>query len=161
MPGHGGNRTYDLWNTSLFRNITRTVNALPNALPTELRGQDGSSDSSEQTSIPKVVGSIPTVAGHIFQARPVWIYTQSNITNISYSPEYTTPAQKKKASIIIKGEWLHKNGQITISHTICSSKNGSTDHRAKSFYCVKLYAQVLKCILKWHCHQNFYFRKCS
>ena len=25
--------------------------------------------------IPKVVGSIPTVAGHIFQARPVWIYT--------------------------------------------------------------------------------------
>jgi hypothetical protein len=33
-------------------------------------------------SIPKVVGSIPTVAGHIFQARPVWIYTQSYITNI-------------------------------------------------------------------------------
>ena len=30
----------------------------------------------------KVVGSIPTVAGHIFQARLVWIYTQSNITNI-------------------------------------------------------------------------------
>jgi hypothetical protein len=25
-----------------------------------------------------VVGSIPTVAGHIFQARPVWIYTQRN-----------------------------------------------------------------------------------
>jgi hypothetical protein len=24
------------------------------------------------------------VAGHIFQARPVWIYTQSNITNIYY-----------------------------------------------------------------------------
>ena len=100
MPGHGGNRTYDLWNTSLFRNITRTVNALPNALPTELRGQDGSSDISEQTSIPKVVGSIPTVAGHIFQARPVWIYTQSNITNISYSPEYTTPAQKKKLLLL-------------------------------------------------------------
>ena len=34
-------------------------------------------------SIPKVVGSIPTVAGHIFQARPVWIYTQSNITSIT------------------------------------------------------------------------------
>ena len=31
MPGHGGNLTYDLWNTS------------PNALPTELRGQVGSS----------------------------------------------------------------------------------------------------------------------
>jgi hypothetical protein len=24
------------------------------------------------------------VAGHIFQARPVWIYTQSNITSIIY-----------------------------------------------------------------------------
>ena len=36
-------------------------------------------------SIPKVVGSIPTVAGHIFQAHPVWIYTQSNITNIIFT----------------------------------------------------------------------------
>ena len=36
-------------------------------------------------SIPKVVGSIPTVAGHIFQARPVCIYTQSNITNIIFT----------------------------------------------------------------------------
>jgi hypothetical protein len=26
-------------------------------------------------------GSIPTVARHIFQACPVWIYTQSNITS--------------------------------------------------------------------------------
>jgi hypothetical protein len=29
------------------------------------------------------VGSIPTVARHIFQACPVWIFTQSNITSIS------------------------------------------------------------------------------
>ena len=36
-------------------------------------------------SIPKVVGSIPTVARHIFQACPVWIYTQSNITSIILS----------------------------------------------------------------------------
>jgi hypothetical protein len=35
------------------------------------------------------------VSRHIFQACPVWIYTQSNITNISYSPEYITPTQKK------------------------------------------------------------------
>ena len=34
-----------------------------------------------RTSIPKVVGSIPTVVRHIFQACPVWIYTQSNITS--------------------------------------------------------------------------------
>jgi hypothetical protein len=31
----------------------------------------------------RTVGSIPTVARHIFQACPVWIYTQSNITRIS------------------------------------------------------------------------------
>ena len=35
-------------------------------------------------SIPKVVGSIPTVARHIFQACPMRIYTQSNITSISF-----------------------------------------------------------------------------
>jgi hypothetical protein len=34
--------------------------------------------------VPKVVGSNPTVARHIFQACPVWIYTQSNITQASY-----------------------------------------------------------------------------
>jgi hypothetical protein len=32
-------------------------------------------------SIPKVVGSIPTVVRHIFQAYPLWIYTESNITS--------------------------------------------------------------------------------
>ncbi len=67
MPGHGGIRTYDLWNTS------------PIALPTELRGQ---------------VGSNPAMARHIFQACPVWICTQSNITQTSYSPEYITPTQQ-------------------------------------------------------------------
>ena len=36
---------------------------------------------ADWASIPKVVGLIPTVARHIFQACPVWIYTQrqSNI----------------------------------------------------------------------------------
>jgi hypothetical protein len=55
-------------------------------------------------SIPKVVGLIPTVARHIFQACPVWIYTQSNITmHISqiYSPEYITPTQKKSGLFLI------------------------------------------------------------
>ena len=36
-------------------------------------------------SIPKVVGSIPTVVRHIFQACPMWIYTQSNITSIIFT----------------------------------------------------------------------------
>ena len=39
-------------------------------------------------SIPKVVGSIPTVARHILQACPVWIHTQSNITSILYTCNY-------------------------------------------------------------------------
>jgi hypothetical protein len=34
------------------------------------------------------------VARHIFRACPVWIYTQSNITQASYSPEYITPTQQ-------------------------------------------------------------------
>ena len=29
-------------------------------------------------TVPKVVGSFPTVARHIFQACPLWIYTQSS-----------------------------------------------------------------------------------
>jgi hypothetical protein len=37
---------------------------------------------------------LPFVARHIFQACPVWIYTQSNITQASYSPEYITPTQQ-------------------------------------------------------------------
>ena len=92
MPGHGGIRTYDLWNTSPMQlsYAVRTVRV---------------SDISEQYlvpsipmcssnmnfffffffSIPKVVGSNLTVAGHIFQARPVWICTQSNIANILFT----------------------------------------------------------------------------
>jgi hypothetical protein len=34
------------------------------------------------------------VAREIFQAFPVWIYTQCNITQASYSPEYITPTQQ-------------------------------------------------------------------
>ena len=49
-----------------------------NALPTDSVAQL----AEHWASIPKVVGSIPTVARHIFQACPVWIYTQSNITSI-------------------------------------------------------------------------------
>ena len=49
------------------------------------------------TSIPKVVavGSIPTVARHIFQAFPVWIYTQSNITNMTISFNFTSTVQQQ------------------------------------------------------------------
>ena len=75
MPEHGGNRTYDLWNTSpmlcqlSYSNRPDRVAQLA---------------AEHWASIPKVVGSIPTVFRHIFQACPVWIYTQSNITSINY-----------------------------------------------------------------------------
>ena len=57
IPGHGGIRTYDLWNAS----------------PMESWG-----------SIPKVERSNPTVARHIFQTCPVGIYTQSSNTYITH-----------------------------------------------------------------------------
>jgi hypothetical protein len=34
------------------------------------------------------------VAGHIFQAHPVWIYTQSNITNIIFTWVHNTNTEK-------------------------------------------------------------------
>ena len=88
MPGHGGNRTYDLWNTSpmlcQLSYAVRTVrvsdiseqNLVP-SIPISNRPDRVAQLAEHWASIPKVVGSIPTVAGHIFQARPVWIYTQS------------------------------------------------------------------------------------
>jgi hypothetical protein len=39
------------------------------------------------------------VAGHIFQARPVWIYTLRVTSQTSYSSEYTTPMYRKNNSI--------------------------------------------------------------
>ena len=104
MPGHGGDRTYDLWNTSpmLFQlsyavmsvrvcDISRLLNCI------DIEGTRFCSEISHTrttpvrvaqlgehwASIPKVAGSIPTVARHIFQAYPVWICTQSNITSIT------------------------------------------------------------------------------
>ena len=56
MPGHGGIRTYRVAQLA-----------------------------EHWASIPKVVGSNPTVARHIFQACPVWIYTQSSNTYIIFT----------------------------------------------------------------------------
>jgi hypothetical protein len=33
--------------------------------------------------------------GAVENQNPVWIYTQSNITQASYSPEYITPTQRQ------------------------------------------------------------------
>jgi hypothetical protein len=77
--------------------------ALPNALPTELRGQVGSSKwyfGPESSSFDTNV-ILLTVAGHIFQARPVWIYTQSNITNIIFTWAHNTNTEKIIKTIVI------------------------------------------------------------
>ena len=97
MPGHCGNRTYDLWNTSpmlcQLSYVVRSVRVCDiseqNLVPS-IPMQSSNMIFSVLVllvwaSIPKVVGSIPTVAGHIFQARPVWIFTQSYITNIIFT----------------------------------------------------------------------------
>ena len=54
-------------------------------------------------SIPKVVGSNPTVARHIFQACPVWIYTQSrNYIHQVLSSYHLTNNDPTNTSIINK-----------------------------------------------------------
>jgi hypothetical protein len=50
----------------------------------------------------KVVGSIPTVARHIFhQACPVWIYTQSNISQAWYKINFNFSHQNDQMTNII------------------------------------------------------------
>ena len=103
MLDQGGNRTYDLWNTSpmLFhlsyvvwsvrvsdiseQNLVPLISKELDSFPKYhlLNRPDRVAQLEEHwASIPKVVGSIPTVVRHIFQACPVWIYTQSNITSM-------------------------------------------------------------------------------
>jgi hypothetical protein len=41
------------------------------------------------------------VAGHIFQARPVWIYTQSNITSISLGNVSKIYARREMVDVLI------------------------------------------------------------
>ena len=78
MPGHGGNRTYDLWNTIPM--LCQLSYAIRSVLVCVAQLTE------HWASIPKVVGSIPTVARHIFQlACLVWIYTQSNIAGIIFT----------------------------------------------------------------------------
>jgi hypothetical protein len=71
MPGHGGNYI-GIEGTRFCSEISLTRTDLTTYL----------------------VGSISTVAGHIFQARPVWIYTQSNITNIIFTWVHNTNTEK-------------------------------------------------------------------
>ena len=69
-------------------------------------------------SIPKVVGSIPTVARHIFQACPVWIYTQRNITSIIFTwVHYTNTANIMYKSVKTRG--LILKTYLSITFFVC------------------------------------------
>jgi hypothetical protein len=70
----------------------------------------GTESSSFDASIPKVAGSIPTVARHIFQACPMWIYTQSNITSIIFTWVLSTLHQHRTNS------WLQHLFLIVFRH---------------------------------------------
>ena len=84
MPDHGGNWTYNLWNTSpIWESNLWPLEYQPMGIP-------------EWAGIPKVVGLIPTVARHSFQACPVWIYTQSNITNIIFNWVHNINTEKSQ-----------------------------------------------------------------
>ena len=61
-----------------------------------------------------LLGSNATVARHIFQACPVWIYTQSNITQAFYSPEYITPTQQISVSYC---HYLHGTDHSRFIHS--------------------------------------------
>ena len=82
MPDHGGNRTYDLRNTSPM--LCQLSYAVWSVRVYDISEQNLVPSISMLSSIPKVVGSIPTVVRHVFQACPVWIYTQSDITSTVY-----------------------------------------------------------------------------
>ena len=70
----GFNMSYDIW--TCLCDVTLSVYPHRAGLK-NMPGHGG----KYWASIPKVIGSIPTVARHIFQACPVWIYTQSNISH--------------------------------------------------------------------------------
>ena len=95
MPDHGGNRTYDLWNTSpMLCQLSYAVRSVrvcdiseQNLVPsiTYSNRPDRVALLAEHwASIPKVVGSIPTV-----------VNTLRVTSQASYSPEYITLTQKK------------------------------------------------------------------
>ena len=90
MPGHGGNRTYDLWYTSpMLCQLSYAVRMVRVSRVVQL--------AEHWASIPKVVGSIPPWPGIFFKLARCG-YTLSVTSQTSYSPEYTTPTQKKSYS---------------------------------------------------------------
>ena len=91
MPGHGGNRTYDLWNTRpMLCQLSYAFMSVRNI--TYSNRLDRVAQLAEHwASIPKVVGSILT--GIFFKPARCG-YALRVTSQASYSPEYITPHRK-------------------------------------------------------------------
>ena len=78
-------------------------------------------------SIPKVVGSIPTVARHIFQACPVWIYIQSNITQdpMMLRPTLLTQLHKQ---LHVQDQWRYISKRLLKIELEKSIGSGEDEH---------------------------------
>jgi hypothetical protein len=60
------------------------------------------------------------LAGHIFQARPVWIYTQSNIANIKFTWVHNTSTEKK----LLHSTFSYNRSLVYVTHyffKVCSN----------------------------------------
>jgi hypothetical protein len=61
------------------------------------------------------------VAGHIFQARPVWIYTQSNITSIIFTWVHNTNTEKILLLDYIGIEGTRFCSEISLTRTVLTA----------------------------------------
>jgi hypothetical protein len=61
------------------------------------------------------------VAGHIFQARPVWIYTQSNTTSIIFTWVHNTNTEKIILLDYIGIEGTGFCSEISLSRTVLTA----------------------------------------
>jgi hypothetical protein len=61
------------------------------------------------------------VAWHIFQARPVWMYTQSNITNIIFTWVYNTNIEKIILLDYIGIEGTRFCSEISLTRTVLTT----------------------------------------
>ena len=90
MPGHGGNRTYDLWNTSpMLCQLSYAVWSVRVC------------DISEQNLVPSISlsnnnhdFSVLVQCTQVNMMLVICVYTLRVTSQTSYSPEYTTPTQQ-------------------------------------------------------------------
>ena len=106
MPDHGGNRTYDLWNTSPM--LCQLSYAVWSVRVCDISEQKATVEQLAEhwASIPKVVGSIPTVVRHIFKLARCGYTAQSNITSIMMTHKF--PLTSLLSHVYVKQVFLEK-----------------------------------------------------